>query len=232
MSAFVTLNEVFTAPQYEYVRRCLDFLSERPIEGIIISDFGLLLFLHEEYPGRFPVHMGTGALSLNRGTVQLYREYGAKRIVLSRKIFTHEIAPIVKAFPELETEAFMEFGGFCPNFDGLCNLLHNNAVCPSERCSVLESAYPMAQEYGVSNCGCKLCAIWDYSKLQVTCLKIPSRDKDAGEISLCIALIRELEAMAASTTKAEFVDCAREKLVRAFHSNCPIPEGCFLAKSF
>ena len=232
LRVFVTLNEVFTSAQYGRVSRFLEFLSSRAVDGLIISDFALLLLLSREYRGCFAIHMGTGALSLNARTVGVYRAHGAKRIVLSRKIFTPEIARIAAAFPDMETEAFMESHAYCPNLDGLCNILHNNASCAFEKCEVLETRYPLVRQKELFNWGCKLCALWDYVRLNVTCLKVPFRDRDSTEAGRFVQLIRELESIAATKSKPEFVSLVKERYVGAFGSECPIPADCYLAGTF
>jgi collagenase-like PrtC family protease/UDP:flavonoid glycosyltransferase YjiC (YdhE family) len=224
----VVLNEIFTAEQDGPVRRQLGLLARRPVDALVVSDLALLLLLRHEYPDHFTLHMGTGALALNSRSVQFYVENGARRVVLSRKIFTDEIASIRRTFPELELEAFMEKGGYCPNFDGLCNFLHNNFLCATEGCSRIEPAYSLGRD--VDNRGCKLCAIWDYFRLGIDVLKLPTRDKHPEETARLAELVQDLWSLAATTTKEDFVRATRHRLEAA--NGCAVPEGCYCSQTF
>ncbi|MBF0106727.1 MAG: U32 family peptidase [Deltaproteobacteria bacterium] len=229
----VTLNEMFTAAQYGEVRRLLDALCTIPVDGLIISDFALLLLLYHEYGGRFVIHMGTGALSLNTNVISLYKKYGARRVVLSRKIFTHEIAGIIKKSNGIETEVFMEVNAFCPNFDGLCNYLHNNSLSSLTRCSSIENQFkiePSGRPLGVINEGCKLCAIWDYARLGVTCMKVPARAGEPLATARLVRLIRGIEGLAVSLSKQEFVNRVKTEFYNVYSRPCAIESGCFLAR--
>ncbi len=226
----VTLNEVFTEAQQPAVQDMLIQLRERPIDSLIIADFGLLLHLEEEFPGHFCVHMGTGAMTLNRRTAELYVRHGARRLILSRKIFTPEILSLHEALPDTELEVFMEVNAYCPNFDGLCNYLHNNFVCPGDRCSHVEPRYEEVATRGIFNAGCKLCAIWEYARAGIGYLKIPNRDKSAAETATLLSLVGELEPLASALPKPEFVAEAQRRHRETLGHDCPTPVGCFLAR--
>jgi collagenase-like PrtC family protease/UDP:flavonoid glycosyltransferase YjiC (YdhE family) len=226
----VVVNEIFTAEQHGALRRHLELLARRPIDALVVSDLALLLLLRHEYPEHFTIHLGVGALALNTRSVGFYVEKGARRIVLSRKIFTHEIASIRRAFPHLELEAFMEVGGYCPNLDGLCNFLHNNFLCPTEGCSRIESAYSIGHE--VDHSSCKLCAIWDYSRLGIDVLKLATRDKRPEETARLAELVQELWSLAATTTKEDFVRRTRHRLEAELGVGCAVAEGCHCSQAF
>jgi collagenase-like PrtC family protease len=232
LKVHITLNEIYSASQYEFVKQFLDQIADLPFNGLIISDFGLLLYIEREYARKFSIHMGTGALSLNAQTVRHYIEFGAQRIIFSRKIFTNEIAEIVKKFPDIQTEVFMETGAYCPNFDGLCNMLHNNEHCALGRCSSIENSYPIAQKHGIFNCGCKLCALWDYKRIGITSLKIPRRESAPEEAADFVRFVRELEEKSIEFTKREFVNFVRRRYKEHYHKQCPIQENCYLAQEF
>jgi collagenase-like PrtC family protease len=229
---FITLNETFTRPQYDVVRTFLGDLCSRPIDGLIVSDLGLLLLLENEFPGRFVIHMGCGAVSLNQGTVKLYLDHGAGRIILSRKLFTHEILSLVRAFPDTEFEAFMEATAYCPNLDGLCNLLHNNNICSAGSCAVIERGYTEMRKREVMNIGCKLCALWDYARVGIKHLKIPYRERRLSETAPLFQLVNYLNRVVWSLSKAEFVALAKRSYERTFRKPCPNPKGCVLAREF
>lgn len=69
---------------------------------------------------RMEVHLSTQQSSLNKLTVEFYKELGIKRVVLGRELTMDQISEVSKN-SSIDIEAFIH-GGMCSNFSGRCTL--------------------------------------------------------------------------------------------------------------
>lgn len=100
------------------------------IDGIIISDMGLLKIIKKEVPN-FNIHISTQMSVTNYETANFLFELGVKRIILSRELSLNEIIKIRKLTNKnLELEVFIH-GSMCMSYSGRCLisnfLLNRNA---------------------------------------------------------------------------------------------------------
>ncbi|MCK6408028.1 U32 family peptidase [Thauera sp.] len=91
-------------------------------DAVIASDPGLILALAEALPG-LRIHVSSVATCRNAEGARLYRELGARRLILPRDITLDEAAEIAAEVPNMEIEAFVLNDG-CVYEEGSCNTLH------------------------------------------------------------------------------------------------------------
>lgn len=114
-NAFTYSNEI---PFMEdYARRLLDAGAD----AMIVSDLGAIRAIKRACPG-MEVHVSTQANCLNHESCLIYRDLGAKRVVLGRELSIEQISEIRSRVPDdLELEAFVH-GAMCMAYSGRCLL--------------------------------------------------------------------------------------------------------------
>lgn len=98
----------------------LEFLSSIGVDALIISDPAVFSFA-KKYAPNIPVHISTQANVTSWGSVQFWRDAGAKRIILARELSLAEIAEIRSKVSDIELEMFVH-GAMCMSYSGRCLL--------------------------------------------------------------------------------------------------------------
>ncbi len=124
---YLTLNApYYVEEQYpmllELIVRCTQDIG---VDAFIVSDIGLMMAMRERVPAAV-IHVSSLAAPLNTGSIQLYRELGAERIVLSRSVQIEEIAEMKAAAGDIELEMFILNDG-CVYEESFCHTTHNRA---------------------------------------------------------------------------------------------------------
>lgn len=91
-------------------------------DALIVSDIGLIHALAEECPAA-RIHVSSVATCRNASGARLYRELGARRIILPRDITIAEATEIAAEVPDVELEVFVLNDG-CVFEEGACNTIH------------------------------------------------------------------------------------------------------------
>lgn len=99
----------------------LEQLEELGVDGLIISDAGVIQLAKKYAPG-IPITVSTQANISNYEAAAFYRDIGAKRIVLARELSLAEIADI-KSRVDIDIEVFVH-GAMCVSYSGRCLLSH------------------------------------------------------------------------------------------------------------
>ena len=97
-------------------------LREAQVDGLIISDPGILAVARREVP-ELPIHLSTQANVTNLESVRFWAGQGVKRLNLARELSLAEIAQIRQAATEAgaELEIFVH-GALCISYSGRCLL--------------------------------------------------------------------------------------------------------------
>ena len=118
---YVTCN---TLPRNHELRELpgfLEYCKTVGVDGLIISDLGVLALAREHAPG-VELHVSTQTGIVNYAAAKACYDLGARRVVLAREVPLAEIREIRENIPpDLELEAFVH-GSMCVSFSGRCLL--------------------------------------------------------------------------------------------------------------
>ena len=133
--AYVTVNIVAHNKDFEHLAEYLSFLNSAKVDGVIVSDIGIMEFV-KKYAPDVELHVSTQANVTNKFSAKTLVDMGAKRIVLARELTITEIKEIRDYLPkDIELEAFVH-GAMCISYSGRCLLSNyltgrksNNGEC-------------------------------------------------------------------------------------------------------
>lgn len=118
---YVTVNIVAHNNDFLHLDEYLKFLESIDVDGIIVSDIGIMVLAKEVAP-RLDLHISTQANITNKYTAKFYCDLGAKRLVLARELSIEEIKEIRDFIPkDVEIETFVH-GAMCISYSGRCLL--------------------------------------------------------------------------------------------------------------
>ncbi len=116
---YVTINIFAHNKDLEGLENYLAALSEINVDGLIISDPGVLDIAQRTVP-QMDLHLSTQANTTNWASARFWQSRGVKRIVLARELSLAEIAKI-REHVEAELEVFVH-GAMCISYSGRCLL--------------------------------------------------------------------------------------------------------------
>lgn len=114
---YVTMNTIIFEDEIEPMKEMVDFLVSSNVDGIIVQDLVILDYIVNKYPdleAHCSTQMGIDDLE---GTL-LFKELGAKRVVLSREVEIEKIKEI-KKIAKIPLEIFVH-GALCVSYSGNC----------------------------------------------------------------------------------------------------------------
>lgn len=117
---YVTLNIYAHNVHLKRLEGHLKKLKNIDIDGIILSDPGILLSVKKYLP-QVEIHLSTQANATNWQAVKFWAAQGISRVVLAREVTLAEIKEIKKNVPEVELEYFVH-GAMCMSYSGRCML--------------------------------------------------------------------------------------------------------------
>lgn len=116
---YVTVNTIPHNSELDKIIDYLKFLEEIAVDGVIISDPGVLHLISQKNID-VPIHLSTQANTVNWASANFWAEQGLKRIILARELSRQEIAEIVEK-TDVELEMFIH-GAMCISYSGRCLL--------------------------------------------------------------------------------------------------------------
>lgn len=118
---YIALNIYARDYMFEEVREQARLLNKLKVNGIIVSDGGVLDAVREEAPD-IDIHISTQANTVSYHTGAFWHKNGAKRVILSRELNKEEIKEMMINKPkDLELEMFIH-GAICYAYSGRCHL--------------------------------------------------------------------------------------------------------------
>ena len=117
---YVTVNVFARNNDIDKLADYLMFLERIGVDGAIISDTGLM-YLAKQVAPNLPLNLSTQANTLNYKTVEFWRDFGVKRVILARELNKTEIKEIHEKVPDIEIETFIH-GAMCIAYSGRCLL--------------------------------------------------------------------------------------------------------------
>jgi len=118
-AVYITVNVFARNHDFEKLAKYLRFLSEAGVDGVIISDPGILALVREVAPD-LPIHLSTQGNTTNLAAVRFWERFGVRRVVLARELSLSEIRDIA-AGTKVELEVFVH-GAMCISYSGRCLL--------------------------------------------------------------------------------------------------------------
>ncbi len=116
---YVTLNIIPHNNELELLPDYVKFLEKIGVDGVIVADLGVFQIVKENTNLRISV--STQASNTNWRSVKMWKDLGAKRVVLAREISLENIAEIRAKVPDIELEVFIH-GAMCMSISGRCLL--------------------------------------------------------------------------------------------------------------
>lgn len=116
---YITVNIFAHEEDFSGLRDYLRRLAETGVDGIIVSDPGVIALARQEVP-ELAVHLSTQANCTNSYSAAFWFNQGVKRIVLSRELTRQELKK-VRSRVEGELEIFIH-GAMCMSYSGRCLL--------------------------------------------------------------------------------------------------------------
>ena len=117
---YVTVNIFGRNNDIDKLADYFRFLEKIGVDGAIISDTGLM-YLAKQVAPNLPLNLSTQANTLNYKTVEFWRNFGVKRVILARELSQKEIKEIHEKVPDIEIETFIH-GAMCIAYSGRCLL--------------------------------------------------------------------------------------------------------------
>ena len=205
---YVTLNIIPHNDELNLLPDYIKFLDDIKIDGVIVADLGVFQLVKEN--SNIPISVSTQASNTNWLSVKMWKELGAKRVVLAREISLDNIKEIKEKVPEIELEVFIH-GAMCISVSGRCLLSNyftgrdaNRGDCAQScrwKYSVVEETRPgeynpvFEDDRGTYIFSSKdLCTIEFIDKILesgVDSLKIEGRMKGIYYVANCVKVYRD-----------------------------------------
>lgn len=122
----------YTCEQMDCLLKLAERFARAGGDALIIGDPSLLgLIASEDF--ELGLHLSSIAACRNRQSAAFYRDLGANRIIFPRDMTLKEMECLIRAFPDLEFEAFVLNDG-CIFEEGVCHTIHlpsqmGGAIC-------------------------------------------------------------------------------------------------------
>lgn len=203
---FLTLNApYYTGNQMPYILEMVEVLYSIGVDGLIISDVGLILALMNAEID-IDIRVSSVAAVRNHEAAEFFKSIGIKKIILPRHLNLLEIREIKKKVEGIEYEVFILNDG-CVYEEGFCSTTHSvGSFCMTEwnyefygingnelDQNDRERLNSNLRDYQkwiwyVNNCGCTfsengfpngpcgLCAVYDLYHIGIGSLKVVGRE--------------------------------------------------------
>ena len=126
VKVYLACNVLARNPELELLPRFLENAKKSGVDGLIISDLGVLDYA-KRYAEGVEIHISTQAGVVNYAAANVLYKMGAKRIVPARELSLEEIAGLRAHIPaDMDIECFVH-GAMCVSFSGRC-LISNYLV--------------------------------------------------------------------------------------------------------
>ncbi|MBF0197176.1 MAG: U32 family peptidase C-terminal domain-containing protein [Planctomycetes bacterium] len=129
VKVYVVMNAFLHLQDFDGIAEFLGFLGEVGVDGIIVSDAGVLSHIRKH--SNIPAHLSTQASCLNTQAAKLWKELGVTRIVTGRELSIYQAAFIGQE-AQVEIETFVH-GAMCSSYSGNCTISNYTAGRDSNR---------------------------------------------------------------------------------------------------
>jgi U32 family peptidase len=118
---YVTVNILAHQKDLQGLEDYLRYLGEIEVDGIIISDPGILVMAQKIIPG-VPIHLSTQANVTNPGNAEFWQSQGVARLNLARELSLAEVAEIRNRLAASTRIEIFVHGSLCISYSGRCLL--------------------------------------------------------------------------------------------------------------
>jgi len=118
---YVTVNIFAHREDLQGLEKYLRFLRDIQVDGIIISDPGILSLAKEIIP-EIPIHLSTQANVTNSANARFWEAQGVARLNVARELSLAEIAEIRQALDGATPIEVFVHGALCISYSGRCML--------------------------------------------------------------------------------------------------------------
>ena len=223
----LTLNTLIKENELSEALNIAKKAYEYGIDAIIVQDLGLASILIKEFPD-LDIHASTQLTAHNLESVNFFKEFGFKRVVLSRELSLDEINYICKN-SDIEIEVFTH-GALCISYSGQCLFSSmvggrsgNRGKC-AQPCrlpyELLENkTKKLDKGYLLSPRDlCSLDLLPQLIKSGITSLKIEGRMKNSEYVAIVTQIYRKYIDLALNSNKKFKVDLIDKKaLMQVFN---------------
>ena len=116
---YVAMNIYARDNEYDLIKEEAKYLDELGVDGIIISDGGIVDVV-KEYAPNTEIHISTQANVTSLHNAMFWYKNGARRVILARELSKDEIKYMTDNKPEdLDVEMFVH-GAICYSYSGRC----------------------------------------------------------------------------------------------------------------
>ncbi|WP_410208245.1 peptidase U32 family protein [Fusobacterium sp.] len=205
---YVTLNVIPHNDELDLLPDYVKFLDKIGVDGVIVADLGVFQIVKENTD--LSISVSTQASNTNWRSVKMWKDLGARRVVLARELTLEDIAEIRAKVPDIELEVFIH-GAMCMSISGRCLLSNymtgrdaNRGDCAQScrwKYNLVEETRPgeympiFEDEHGTYIFNSKdLCCIEFIDKildLGVDSLKIEGRMKGIYYVANCVKVYRD-----------------------------------------
>ncbi|MDR2880147.1 MAG: U32 family peptidase, partial [Fusobacteriales bacterium] len=103
---YITLNIFAHNKEIDHLPEFIKFLDGADVDGVIVADLGVFQLVRETAPA-LDVHVSTQANNTNWRSVKLWKDLGAKRVILAREMSLDEIKEIREKVHDIQLEVFI-----------------------------------------------------------------------------------------------------------------------------
>ena len=118
---YVTVNIFAHREDLQGLEKYLQFLKDIQVDGIIISDPGILSLAKQIIP-EIPIHLSTQANVTNSANARFWEAQGVARLNVARELSLTEIAEIRQALDAATLIEVFVHGALCISYSGRCML--------------------------------------------------------------------------------------------------------------
>lgn len=132
---YLTLNAFLHDDDFEGLAEYCRFLEYIGIDGVIVSDLGVLRVVKRS--SDIDIHLSTQASCLNSYAGQMWKQFGVKRLIVGREVSVVE-GGAIRAQTGVDVEMFVH-GAMCMAFSGNCTISNFTAGRDSNRGGCIQS---------------------------------------------------------------------------------------------
>jgi putative protease len=224
--SFITINEHSYPEQFiSKIVSDVSFLSNY-VDGFIVTDLGLIYAINNNLKTKIYFIASTGAHLMNSNSINFYKKFGIKRVILPRHLDIKDITEIIK-------KDFFEFEIFvlndkCPNIDGLCSYCHGNKIDDydfGQACKrIIKSSNGNFKEFNSDACG--ICSMFLFRDCDNISVKIVGRDKNPDKIIKDVELVSTIRNnIHKFDTFKDFMNFSKKKYFEILGKPCN--ENCY-----